>query len=160
MNTGVMDIVAASRLLVEQEADLLDEGRFRDWLELFSADATYWVPLRENQSSSRELNIILDDRGRMEQRILRLEGGHAYAQSPRSRTMRQITNIHAAPEGADRAIVKSKFILLEVRYGQQLTYGGRYTHGILQKDGRLLIESKRVDLVNSEGRLGNLTFLL
>ncbi len=155
-----MDIVAASQLLVEQEADLLDEGRFRDWLALFSADATYWVPLSENQASPRELNIILDDRGRMEQRILRLEGGYAYAQTPRSRTVRQVTNIHATPEGADRAVVRSKFTLFEVRYGQQLVYGGRYTHRISQKDGRLFIESKRVDLVNSEGRLGNLTFLL
>ena len=160
MSRSPVDLVTASERLVEQEADLLDEARFREWLELFSADATYWVPLSENQASPSELNIILDDRRRMEQRIQRLEGGHAYAQSPRSRTVRLVANIHATPEGADLAVVRSKFTLLEVRYGQQTVYGGRYTHRIMRRDGRLYIQSKRVDLVNSEARLGNLSFLL
>ena len=31
------------------EAELLDERRYRDWLELFADDAVYWMPARENR---------------------------------------------------------------------------------------------------------------
>ncbi|HWM76977.1 MAG TPA: aromatic-ring-hydroxylating dioxygenase subunit beta, partial [Methylomirabilota bacterium] len=44
------------RLLLKQEiesflyreADLLDERRYEEWLELFTEDAHYWMPLRRN----------------------------------------------------------------------------------------------------------------
>ena len=33
------------------EADLLDERRFRDWLNLLAEDITYFMPIRRNVSS-------------------------------------------------------------------------------------------------------------
>ena len=33
------------------EARLLDEQRYEEWLELFSDDATYWVPLEQGQQA-------------------------------------------------------------------------------------------------------------
>ena len=47
---------ALARLLVAQdvaeflyrEAELLDERRFEEWLDLFTEDAHYWMPLRRN----------------------------------------------------------------------------------------------------------------
>lgn len=32
-----------------REAELLDEGRFADWLELFADDLVYWMPTRTNR---------------------------------------------------------------------------------------------------------------
>ena len=44
---------AATHFEVEQlyyrEADLLDEGRFADWLDLFADDLVYWMPTRTNR---------------------------------------------------------------------------------------------------------------
>ena len=31
-----------------READLLDERRYEEWLDLFTEDAHYWMPLRRN----------------------------------------------------------------------------------------------------------------
>ena len=31
------------------EAELLDDGRFADWLEIFDDDLFYWAPLRTNR---------------------------------------------------------------------------------------------------------------
>ena len=33
------------------EARLLDERRFREWMELFTEDGTYWVPAVPDQAS-------------------------------------------------------------------------------------------------------------
>jgi benzoate/toluate 1,2-dioxygenase beta subunit len=38
-------------LFLIHEAKLLDERRFRDWMELFTEDGAYWVPATPNQES-------------------------------------------------------------------------------------------------------------
>jgi len=157
---NALEIAHLAQRLVEDEAEHLDGRQYRDWLELFSEDAVYWVPLREGQANPSELNVLLDDRSRMENRIDRLEGGHAHSQIPPSRTSRSVTNFRTAQESDEIVVVSSRFILFEYRRGVQRLYGGRYTHHVRLNGDRLLIKSKRVDLVNSEARLGNVTFLL
>ncbi|MGH8519704.1 MAG: aromatic-ring-hydroxylating dioxygenase subunit beta, partial [Panacagrimonas sp.] len=52
------------------EARLLDTGQLEAWLELFTDDATYWVPLEENQEDPHlTSSIIHDDRTLLELRV-------------------------------------------------------------------------------------------
>lgn len=148
--------------LLYREAELLDTRQYRAWLDLFGPEAIYWIPLREGQTDpENELNIVYDDRNRMEDRVDRLESGFAYAQEPPSRTARVIANVRVMPEDGSGALcVRSAFTLVEVRAGRQHVLGGHYLHRLGWVDGRLLILSKRADLVNSEEPLDNLTFLV
>jgi len=78
------------------------------------------VPLREGQADPHtELNIVYDDLARMRDRIVRLTGAFAHAQDPPSRTVRSIAGFRFEAAGADEVIVRSTFILLEVRSGRQ-----------------------------------------
>ena len=45
---------AACEQFLVHEARLLDEGRFDEWLALFTADAWYWVPSEPNQANPRD----------------------------------------------------------------------------------------------------------
>jgi len=46
-----------------QEARLLDERRFREWMELFAEDGTYWVPAVPDQASPfDQASLFYDDR--------------------------------------------------------------------------------------------------
>ena len=148
--------------LVYQEAELLDARRFQDWLGLFAKDAKYWVPLREGQTDPEgELNIIYDDRNRLEDRVYRIESGYALAQDPLSRTARVISNLRVGNEAESKLlVVRSTFVIVEVRPGRQQVLGGHYTHHLRQEGGSLKIVVKRVDLVNSEEPLSNLIFNL
>ncbi len=47
---GGIDCAAFETFLI-QEARLLDERRFREWMELFAEDGTYWVPAVPDQAS-------------------------------------------------------------------------------------------------------------
>ena len=48
------------------EARLLDERRFREWMELFSEDGTYWVPAVPGQASPLDqASLFYDDRDLM-----------------------------------------------------------------------------------------------
>src|SRR5215472_14663450 len=76
------------------EARLLDDGKFDDWLTLFTADAWYWVPSEPGQTDRFEtVSLISDDRRLLETRIRRLASPRMYSQEPRSRTSRIVSNV-------------------------------------------------------------------
>jgi 3-phenylpropionate/cinnamic acid dioxygenase small subunit len=47
-----LDVQACEQFLLH-EARLLDEGRFDEWLALFTPDASYWVPSSGSEKPAR-----------------------------------------------------------------------------------------------------------
>ena len=86
--------VQACEQFLLHEARLLDEGRFDEWLALFTPDASYWVPSEPDQKSPLDtVSLIYDDRRLLETRVRRLASPRIYSQEPRSRTSRIVTNV-------------------------------------------------------------------
>ncbi|MBF4162740.1 aromatic-ring-hydroxylating dioxygenase subunit beta [Nocardioides acrostichi] len=113
-----------------EEAQLLDEWRLHEWLELFTTGGYYLVPStdRPDGDPSRDLFLIQDDRFLLEQRVNSLLTRAAHAEYPHSRTTRQITNV-VATEGEDgRLRVRANFTVYRVRNGVLDTYVGQYRH--------------------------------
>lgn len=46
-----------------EEADLLDEGRYVDWLDLFDDDLFYWAPTRTNRLRRQQALSISEPGG-------------------------------------------------------------------------------------------------
>ena len=136
------------------EARLLDEGKFDDWLALFTADARYWVPSEPDQANPLDtVSLIYDDRQLLETRVRRLASPRIYSQEPRSRTSRIVANV-SIEENTDKVpttLVRSKFVLIEFRRNEQRLFGGTYFHQLIVSSGAIRIASKRVDLVNCDG---------
>src|SRR5438094_3588580 len=91
------------------EAWLLDERRFKEWLELFTNDVLYFMPRRKNvlrREAQREvtplgdLALIEDDRRYLEMRVARLDTGMAWGEDPPSRTRHLLRKLVAAPASA------------------------------------------------------------
>jgi ethylbenzene dioxygenase subunit beta len=152
------------------EARLLDEGKFDDWLALFTPEAWYWVPSEPDQADPHEtVSLIYDDRRLLETRVRRLASPRMYSQEPRSRTSRMIGNItiedtvpHAAfPRARGRAerecTVRAKFMMIEYRREQQRLFGGTLLYRLVLLDGRIMIASKRVNLVNCDAPMEGIT---
>ena len=114
------------------EAADLDEGRFEDWLDLFTDDGWYWVPIAPDQDNPRDtVSLIYDDRRLLETRVRRLVHPGAHAQTPASRTSRIIANVtedDGPADGADKAgadfVVRSKFQMIEYRRDAQRLFAG------------------------------------
>jgi len=76
------------------EAELLDDGRYREWLDLLAEDLRYLVPLRVTREREAVSDVIVgmahqdDDWDAMEMRVLRLETEYAWAEDPPSRSRR------------------------------------------------------------------------
>jgi 3-phenylpropionate/cinnamic acid dioxygenase small subunit len=140
------------------EARLLDDGKFDDWLALFTAEAWYWVPSEPDQADPVEtVSLIYDDRRLLETRVRRLASPRMYSQEPRSRTSRMIGNVSIEETGKGFATVRSKFMMIEYRREQQRLFGGTARHRLVQADGRIMIAWKRVDLVNCDAPLDGIT---
>src|SRR5271168_5297421 len=84
------------------EARLLDDGKFDEWLALFTPDAWYWVPSEPDQADPAEtVSLIYDDRRLLETRVRRLASPRMYSQEPRSRTSRIVGNVSMEETGKD-----------------------------------------------------------
>ena len=94
------------------EAELLDDGRYADWLELLADDLDYWMPTRTNRLR-RQQALSIAARGEaafydetkesLAWRIRRFDSGMAWAEDPPSRTRHLVTNVvarHADPQSA------------------------------------------------------------
>ena len=152
------------------EARLLDDGKFDDWLALFTPEAWYWVPSEPDQADPVEtVSLIYDDRRLLETRVRRLASPRMYSQEPRSRTSRVVGNVTIEEAGPHPTLprmrgrvgwgctVRSKFVMIEYRREQQRLFGGTALHRLVQADGRIMIAWKRVDLVNCDAPLDGIT---
>jgi 3-phenylpropionate/cinnamic acid dioxygenase small subunit len=78
--TARLDVRACEQFLLH-EARLLDEGKFDEWLALFTPDARYWVPSEPDQKSPLDtVSLIYDDRRLLETRVRRLASPRIYSQ--------------------------------------------------------------------------------
>jgi benzoate/toluate 1,2-dioxygenase beta subunit len=140
------------------EARLLDEGRFDEWLTLFTQDARYWVPSEPDQVDPFDtVSLMYDDRRLLETRVRRLSSPRIYSQEPRSRTSRMIGNISIEDDdGAASMLVRSKFVLIEFRRNEQRLFGGTCFHRLIVDEGAIRIALKQVNLVNCDAPLDGL----
>lgn len=135
------------------EADLLDEWRLPEWLELFTEDATYSVPatdLPANASPDTSLFYVADDRFRLSERVKRLMKRTAHVEFPHSRTRHFITNVRIRERHEDELLVSSAFLVYRTKDGVTDTYFGSSRYRLASKGGSFRIRDKRC-LLDTDG---------
>jgi len=143
-----------------REAFLLDSGRLSEWLELFTDDCLYWVPLEQGQVDGlNTCSIIHDDKRLLEVRVRQGRHPRAHARVPASRTVHQVGNVMITGNGEAELSVASTLTLVEYRAERQRVFGATVEHRLRRMADGLRIALKRVDLVNSEAELDGITFL-
>jgi 3-phenylpropionate/cinnamic acid dioxygenase small subunit len=133
------------------EADLLDERRFRDWLELIAEDITYFMPIRRNvkfgQHAAREntrqgegISWFDEDKWTLTKRVDQILTGVHYAEEPLSRITHMVSNVQikaARPQINDvrELDVTSRFLVYQNRVQYETyTFVGR-RHDTLRLSG-------------------------
>ena len=141
------------------EARLLDTQQLEAWLDLFTDDATYWVPLERGQKDPVETSsIIHDDKTLLELRVRQARHPRAHARLPLARTVHQVGNV-MVDEGSEEVRVQSTLQVVEFRNERQRVYGALVEHRLRRVNGSFKIAHKRVELVNSEGELDGIAIL-
>ena len=97
-----------------REAELLDERRYREWLDLLADDVRYWMPIRRNVKlgddeseftrANSDINWFDEGKETLSRRVKQIETGIHWAEEPRSRLSHLVTNVQvqsAQPSLAD-----------------------------------------------------------
>jgi len=142
------------------EAKLIDEHRYDEWLALWTEDGLYWVPCNSDDANpARQAMIIYDNRARLDERVYRLTSGAAWAQQPRSRTRRLISNVEVRETDGGYA-VESNCLIAELRRSRQDLFAARILHTLRPAGDSFRIALKKVLLLNNDEAIDNLTFLV
>ena len=138
---------------VLEEARLLDERRFDEWLALYARDAVYWVPTQPGQRSPAEaLSLFYETRELLAMRVARLARPDMHVQTPPARTLHHVAGIVASPahEALWRMEARSTLVMAEKRKDDVRWFAGRVFHGLRREKNRLRIVHKRVDLIDCD----------
>ncbi|MEZ5739498.1 MAG: aromatic-ring-hydroxylating dioxygenase subunit beta [Burkholderiaceae bacterium] len=143
-------LLAEITALVQHEARLVDEGRFDEWLALFTDDGRYWVPSHAGQVSEHgEASIALEDPFLLRLRIDRLRHPQAHSQQPASRALHLLQATAIIGGQAPEWQTRTPFLYFEQRGPGQIQLPGTATHHLTRIDGTLRIRMKRVDLLGA-----------
>ncbi len=160
---SMADLTAEVAEFFHLEAELLDDWRLDEWLGLLDTDISYLVhPLDVRQDDpSKALFLVSDDRARVESRVAQLLGRTAWAENPRSRTRRLVTNVRAGlePDGAVRG--DANFAVYRFKNDQSDVYIGRYRYLLVRTEVGLRLKERSVILdLEALRPQGKLSFIL
>jgi 3-phenylpropionate/cinnamic acid dioxygenase small subunit len=111
--------------LFTREAQLLDERRFGEWLDLFAEDVRYWMPISRNVAFDRpdaeytreraDANWFDEGKEDLRKRVIQIEGGDHWAEEPRSRTTHVVANVNITDVRNGELTVQSRFVVSQSR---------------------------------------------
>ena len=163
------EVIREVEQFLYREARLLDERRLHEWVELFTKDVRYWMPMRSNRYPAEskaigrldqaqaaeaervqqeELAILDETKATLQARIARLDTGMAWAEDPPSRTRHIISNIEVQEgETASEFKVYSNYLVYRTRGEiEQDFYIGRREDVLRHVDGAWKIARRKIIL--------------
>ncbi len=148
------------------EAELLDDGRFSDWLDLLAEDLDYWMPTRTNRlrrqqalsvAARGEAAFYDESKESLAWRIRRFDSGMAWAEDPPSRTRHLVTNVrvrHIDPAEHDGftsadLLVRSNFLIYRNRLErEENVFAGTRTDLLRRGQDNSLLIARRTILLD------------
>jgi len=134
------------------EAALLDEWRLEEWLALVAEDGQYLVPSLDSPASDHRtaLFLISDDRRNLASRVRQLLGRATWAEFPRSRTRRLVTNARILEQADDWVKVTANFAVWRFQHDATDCYVGRYINVLVRGPGGGLMFRERRAVLDLE----------
>ena len=144
-----------------QEADLLDQGEFHEWLTLWQPQGMYIIPVdRQTTDFANALNYAYDNQAMREKRVHRLYSGESISTTPRARTIRMIGR-HRLIEASDQRVeIRCAQFLYEYRKGKEHHYVADLSYTLVPQGERFLIAQKVVRLINADDYLHSIGYIL
>ena len=154
------------------EAELLDDRRLREWLDLLTDDVHYWMPIRHNPlerpadlndelSKPGEAYYFNDTKKTLNVRVERVYAKNAWAEMPPSRTRHLVCNIRVKKDSGLGIEVQSNFLCYRTRMekDQDIFVGAR--HDLLRRvNGNFKIARRTIILDQANLAAKNISIFL
>ncbi len=127
-----------------EEARLLDERRYDEWLALLTDDIHYWMPVRRTTYTREadneftgpgEMAFFDDDINFLKMRVEKLKANNSWAEDPPSRTRHFVSNIRITDVADSEITVDLNFHLYRTRLdSEEDSWIGRRTDVLRRVD--------------------------
>lgn len=113
-----------------REARLLDDRRFREWLDCYAEDVEYWMPAWTDDDDitvdphSQISLIYYANRHGLEDRVFRIETERSSASMPEPRTAHFIANVERLETRQDEIDLRYNWNTLSHRYRETTQFFG------------------------------------
>ncbi len=157
-----------------QEAELLDERHFEDWLDLLTEDIRYWMPMRRNVKfgeldreftrEGHDINWFDEGKDTLVRRVNQILTGVHWAEEPLSRICHSVSNVQvlkATPSvsQATEVNVKCRFLIYRNRVQTETDFlVGKREEVLRNVDGQWKIAQRKIILDQNVLLAKNLTF--
>jgi len=143
-----------------QEAKLLDERRYPEWVDLFAEDAIYWVPAGDEQSPNDSVALIYDNHQRLKERLIRMKSSRFWPAQPPTQTCRIVGNVILVAQEDNEIEVECRLIMTLQRGDDRNQLSGVCNYRLRLVGESFLIANKTVRLIERDRPFDNLTFLI
>lgn len=151
VKTNGRDVQHKIEQFLYRQAELLDGKQWQAWIDLFTADGTYWMPPEPSHTTWDGMPAIFaEDKNLMTVRMKRLQHPDAWSQRPLWETNHVVSNVMIEKETADEVVVRSRFHMLELRRDDVRHFAGRYQHTLKKTGNGFAIKLQRVDMANAQ----------
>lgn len=158
MDTELLQQAAA---FVWAEADMLDHGEFADWLDLWTDDGLYIVPIDPDETDfDNTLNYAYDDHAMRKKRVTRLGSGESISTTPQARTVRSVSRLRVLSEADGVVTVRGAQDLKEFRKDVLRQHIADVTYELKREGDGFRLQRKVIRLINSTDTLTSIGYIL
>lgn len=159
INLNLLNEVTA---FIWAEADMLDHSEYQEWLNLWSEQGKYIIPIDPTLTDyENNLNYAYDDHHMRKLRVQRLENGEAISTAPKANTVRSVSRVRVIQDQDTEIVLRCAQNLREFRKENLKHYTADVTyHLVRQTEGGLKISRKVINLVNSTDTLAGISYIL
>ena len=147
---------------IYNEARMLDESRFDEWLALWQPDGIYWMPLDYQQTDPLTTTSLMhEDLFMLKLRVERLNGARTFSQKPKSRCHHVLQRpfVDEMDHENNRYRTTTFMHYVETRLDEQQLLALTVRHELALRDGQISIANKRVELLNCDAAFRNIQLL-
>ncbi|MEO6410500.1 MAG: aromatic-ring-hydroxylating dioxygenase subunit beta [Burkholderiaceae bacterium] len=134
-----------------REVLLLQDRRYREWLETMDPAISYRVPVTTSTmdglvTQEDELGYYDEDLRLLKARVAKLESKQSWVEQPPSR-LRYFVQVVDAQQGETGIVVaRSNLLLLQYRWNMEQQFSGERTDRLVPVDGGFRLRERRVVL--------------
>src|SRR5262249_8441743 len=130
------------------QSELLDGKHWAAYIDLFTVDGLYWMPVLPEQTEWTDSpSIFAEDRRMMEIRMGRVSHPNAWSQAAQWGTSHVVGNVVIESADGDEINVRSRFHMIELRRDNIRQFAGTYRHKLRRSGEDFRIALQRVDLL-------------
>lgn len=144
---------------VWQEAALLDARDYEAWLDLWTEEGLYIMPIGEGTDYADQLNLSYDNAKMRRDRIGRFQAGFSISSAPPAMTVRSVSRIVIEQAEGDLITVSAAEHLIEDKFGRQRSWAGNVEYVLKVTEGGFKLHQKVIRLLNSDGMLNSFSYL-